>query len=230
MELIEAISVRHAVRQYIDKPLADDVKQQLKECISRYNAEGGLHMQLVTDDPNAFDSGLAKYGKFEGVSNYVAMICRKGCDEVLGYYGEYVVLLAQALGLNSCWVGLTFKKQPDRYVVASDEHLVCVLALGYGRTQGVPHPQKKGIEAYMEDVRSEKNQPLPEWFQKGLEAALLAPTAINQQKFEFLLHDDNVVEPRTKFTLLSNYAAIDLGIAKCHFEIGAGRDNFRFLR
>lgn len=229
MELIDAIHARHSVRQYHVQPLPDDIRQSLSDAIHRYNTEAGLHMQLVCNDPSAFDGGLAKYGRFEGVTNYIAMIGRKGSDEALGYYGEQVVLLAQALGLNSCWVGLTFKKQPDQYEIRTDESLACVVALGYGRSQGVPHPQKKGIEAYMQDLRSAKGQSIPEWFLHGMEAALLAPTAINQQKFEFLLHDDARVEARTRFTLLNGYASIDLGIVKCHFEIGAGRDNFRWL-
>jgi hypothetical protein len=56
----------------------------------------------------------------------------------------------------------------------------------------------------------------------GVEAALLAPTAVNQQKFEFILHDDNRVEAIAKFSLIG-YAHLDLGIAKYHFEVGAGQ-------
>ena len=62
-----------------------------------------------------------------------------------------------------------------------------------------------------------------------MKAALLAPTAINQQKFEFILHVGNKVEARTRFTMFNGYAPIDLGIAKCHFEIGAGKDNFEWM-
>ena len=50
-----------------------------------------------------------------------------------------------------------------------------------------------------------------------MEAALLAPTAINQQKFHFTLDGDTV---RAKAGL-GPCAKIDLGIVKCHFEIGA---------
>ena len=227
MTLQEAILARHSVRQYIDKPIEVEKIQQMQDLIDECNREGGLHIQLVTDEPNAFSGRLAKYGKFSGIRNYIAMIGRKGDDENLGYYGEKVVLLAQTLGLNTCWVGLTFRKQPDKYKVLDGEELVCVVSLGYGATQGVQHPQKKGFESYCKDARNEPGS-YPEWFVNGMKAALLAPTAINQQKFEFVLHDGNKVEAKTRFTMLNGYAPIDLGIAKCHFEIGAGKENFEW--
>ena len=224
MTLQEAIKARHSVRQYTGKPIEAEKIQQLQTLIDECNREGGLHIQLVTNEPKAFAQGMAKYGKFSGVSNYIAMVCKKGDDTALGYYGERVVLLAQTLGLNTCWVGLTFSKQPDSYEVRDDEHLVCLVPVGYGVTQGVQHPQKRTID----DVA--KGRPFPEWFVRGVEAALLAPTAVNQQLFRFILHEGNRVEAKKAFSLTGGlgYASIDLGIAKCHFEIGAGKDNFEW--
>ena len=228
MTLQEAMRARHSVRQYIDKPVEEIIIKQIQDAIDECNRKGNLHIQLVTEEPKAFSGGLAKYGKFSGIRNYIAMICRKGDDTVLGYYGQQVVLTAQTLGLNTCWVGLTYSKQPDKYVVRDGEKLVCVIALGYGATQGVPHPQKKGIEAYCKDCRTAPGE-LPSWFVKGMEAVLLAPTAINQQKFEFILLDGDRVEAKARLVLTNSYAKIDLGIAKCHFELGAGKDNFIWL-
>ena len=220
MTLQEAIVARHSVRQYLEKPIESEKVAQLQALIDECNAQGQLHLQLVTNEPKAFASGMAKYGGFKGVDNYIAVIGHKGKDVKLGYYGEKVVLLAQTLGLNTCWVGMSFKKQPDQYQVHDGESLAAVISLGYGATQGVAHPQKKGIEHFCH-----VEGPMPEWFRQGMEAALLAPTAVNQQKFEFILHEGNRVEAKTKFSFIG-YAALDLGIAKCHFEIGAGKENF----
>ena len=229
MTLQEAIVARHSVRQYTDKPIEAEKIQQLQDLIDKCNRDGGLHIQLVTDEPNAFSGGLAKYGKFSGISNYIAMICKKGEDVKLGYYGEKVVLQAQILGLNTCWVGASYRKQPDRYKLESDETLVCVVSLGYGATQGAQHPQKRTIADVTEDRRStEQGKPLPEWFANGVKAALLAPTAVNQQKFVFILHDNQKVEAQKRFAIFAGYAPIDLGIAKCHFEIGAGKESFKW--
>ena len=238
MTLQEAIKVRHSVRQYLDKPIEAEKIAQLQALIDENNRKAGLHMQLVTNEPKAFAQGMAKYGKFSGVCNYIAMICKKGDDTVLGYYGEQIVLLAQTLGLNTCWVGLTFSKQPDKFEVRDGEHLVCLVPVGYGATQGVQHPQKKTINDVCEDKRNLTpnsadglTSNLPTWFVRGVEAALLAPTAVNQQLFRFVLSEGNKVEAKKVFSLTNGmgYAPIDLGIVKCHFEIAAGKENFDLI-
>lgn len=219
MTIQEAISARHAVRAYTDRPIEQDKLESLRQLMKECNAKSGLHIQLVVNDPKAFDSRLAHYGKFSGVSNYFAMIGRKGdtLDETLGYYGEQLVLKAQMLGLNTCWVGLTFKKNPDVLQVADGERVRCVIALGYGTTQGVAH-KVKPIEKV---TRTDGD--MPEWFRRGAEAALLAPTAVNQQKFRLTLTGGNHVRATAG---LSFFSKVDLGIVKYHFEIGAGKDNF----
>ena len=215
------------MRQYIDQPIEASVVERLNEEIALCNQEGGLHIQLVINEPKAFSSSNAfTYGKFGGVSNYLSMVGHKGADEAIGYYGERLVLLAQTLGLNSCWVGLTFKKQPDQYTIADGEKLHCVIAIGYGATQGVQHPMRPmekflGVQA----ARLQKSNYLPDWFLRGMEAALLAPTAVNQQKFEFELIDDHTVYAHARFTLIG-YGQMDLGIVKYHFEVAAGKENF----
>ena len=229
MTLQEAIVARHSVRQYIDKPIETSVVERLNKEIALCNQEGGLHIQLVVNEPKAFGGSNAfTYGKFSGVGNYLAMVGPKRADEAIGYYGERLVLLAQTLGLNSCWVGLTFKKQPDQYTIADGEKLHCVIALGYGATQGVQHPMRpmdKFVKVTFGKVGDTMVADQPDWFRRGMEAALLAPTAVNQQKFEFELIDDHTVAARARFTLIG-YGKMDLGIVKYHFEVAAGKENF----
>lgn len=219
MTIQEAIVARHSVRQYQEKSLEASVIERLNEEIALCNREGKLHIQLVVNESKAFAGGMAKYGKFSGVSNYLAMVGPKGADEAIGYYGERLVLLAQTLGLNSCWVGLSFRKQPDQYTIADGEKLHCVISLGYGANQGVQHPMRP-MEKFIK-----ASLPLPDWFRRGMEAALLAPTAVNQQKFEFELLDDHTVAARSRFTLIG-YGKMDLGIVKYHFEVAAGKEKF----
>ncbi|WP_330398014.1 nitroreductase family protein [Lachnoclostridium sp. An118] len=215
---MEAIRQRHSVRQYTDKPLGEDVIRPLEEEIAACNKESGLHIQLVKNEPKAFDSFMAHYGKFSGVTNYIAMIGKKGPDleEACGYYGERLVLKAQQLGLNTCWVAMTYSKIRSAFSVGEGEKLCIVISLGYGKTQGVPH-KSKAIEKM-----AKTDGPAPDWFTSGVEAALLAPTAMNQQKFQFTLTDDKVsVRAGVGF-----YTKIDLGIVRYHFEAGAGKEHF----
>ena len=218
MNMQETMAARHSVRQYKDRPLELEQVSALREEIEKCNRESGLHIQLVTDEPRAFDGFMAHYGKFSGVTNYFALIGERGpgLEEKCGYYGERLVLKAQQLGLNTCWVAMTYSKIKTAFTVGKGEKLCVVIALGYGETQGVPHKSKPAAEVMA------VSGPMPEWFKQGIEAALLAPTAMNQQKFVFSLNGDKVsVKPGLGF-----YSKIDLGIAKYHFELGAGTEYF----
>lgn len=218
MNLTEAIKSRHSVRRYEDAAIDTEALRELQAEIEACNEEGNLHIQLVVNEPEAFSGFMAHYGKFSGVMNYIALIGKKHekLDELCGYYGERLVLKAQQLGLNTCWVALTYKKVSGVFEIADGEKLTAVIAIGYGKDQGTEHKSKTA-----ENVSNISAQS-PEWFRSGVEAALLAPTAMNQQKFN-LTHDGNKVKARAGRGF---YTKMDLGIVKYHFEIGAGIENF----
>lgn len=216
MNLLEAMQARHSVRSYENRAIEDDITQALQKEIDICNKKAGLSMQLIVNDDTVFKGMMAHYGGFRGVSNYIALVA-KDCEEAqewLGYYGEHIVLKAQQLGLNTCWVALTYKKGRCAAVVKEDEKLVCVIAIGYGTTQGNVHKSKNIKDVY------QANKELPAWFEKGIAAALLAPTAMNKQNFRFILHEDEHVTLEMKE---SKYSNVDAGIVRYHFETGAGR-------
>lgn len=220
MDISEAVKTRHSVRSYTDRRIDGETVGRLTELIDECNRESGLNIQLCLDDPDTFSGTMAHYGKFLNVRNYIAMVGKNddGLDEKCGYFGEKIVLEAQQLGLNTCWVALTFSKRKSKRTVkiGSGEKLLLVISLGYGETQGVSHKTKTVAEL------SKTEGEMPEWFLRGMESAQLAPTAINQQKFVFELEGDKVkASPGSGF-----YTKVDLGIAKYHFEIGAGKDGW----
>ena len=225
MTIQDAIEARHSVRAYKEQPLTEKIVRMLEEQIAILNDEGQLHIQLILNEPKAFQGTLAKYGKFRGVTNYIVMAGKKSedLDERVGYYGEHLVLLAQTLGLNTCWVGLSYSKVPGTYVLDEGEKIACYIAIGYGETQGVGHKIKT-----VEQV-SNASDITPSWFKKGVEAALLAPTAVNQQKFSFeyvgMENSRHKILAKRGFSMIG-YTQMDLGIAKYHFELGAGKANF----
>ena len=228
MTIQEAIEARHSVRAYKDQPLTEDVAKRLEEEIAVVNQKGNLHVQLILNEPKAFQGTLAKYGKFRNANNYLVMAGKRAedLDERIGYYGEHLVLLAQTLGLNTCWVGLSYSKVPGTYVLEDGEKIACYIALGYGETQGIGHKIKT-----VEQV-SNASDATPSWFRKGVEAALLAPTAVNQQKFSFeyvgMSNNRHQVRAKKGFSMIG-YTQMDLGIAKYHFEVGAGKVNFEWI-
>ena len=222
MTLMEAMQARHSVRQYREEALRKEDAALLREEIEACNAESGLHIQLVCGEPKAFSGLLARYGKFSGVTNYIALVGKKGPDlsETCGYFGERIVLRAQQIGLNTCWVAMTYRKVPSAFSAGEGEKLCAVIAVGYGKTQGSGHRVKSVREV------TEGEPPFPEWFVSGVEAALLAPTAMNQQKFRFALQGN-----RVSATAGSGfYTKLDLGIVKYHFAMGAGADAFTWDR
>ena len=214
METLEIMKQRHSVRQYTDKKIEKEKRDALDELATRINEKTGLHIQIIYDEPKCFDSMMAHYGKFYGVNNYIALVGKKSADldEKLGFYGEQLVLKAQELGMNTCWVAMSHGKSKAQ--IDKGEKQVCLISLGYGATNGVPHKSKAVSQV------SNYHQGMPEWFLQGVEAALLAPTAVNQQKFYFeLLQDSSVKATSGK----GFYTKLDLGIAEYHFETVTGK-------
>ena len=219
MTISEAMQARHSVRSYREDPICQETVERLEQEIQSCKKESGLGIFLVTQDPAAFDGLLAHYGKFTGVRNYIAITGKKSpdLDERVGYYGQRLVLLAQTLGLNTCWVAMTVSKGAVKKQIplAPGERLAIVIALGYGATQGTPR-RSKPMEALCAGTDH------PDWFRRGMAAAMLAPTAMNQQKF-YLEREGRRVRAKATGGF---YSRMDLGIVKYHFEQGAGKENF----
>ena len=207
MDLKEAIKSRHSVRYYKDEPISEETKAQLEALIAACNEESGLHMQLIVEDPECFDTLLAHYGMFKNVKNYIAVAGPKALpdlEEKGGYYGQKVVI---------CWVAGTYKRGKCKAALEEGEKIICVIAIGYGENAGTKHRSKP-----LAKVCSVPYEEMPVWFKNGVKAAMMAPTAMNQQKFMISMKDGEPVitagaGPMTK---------IDLGIVKYNFEAVSG--------
>lgn len=228
MTLLEAIDARHSMRHYTLQPLPQDVVEALLSKIEQCNREAGLHIQLVLDEPKGFN-GMLNYGTFSGVKNYLVMAGEKAddLDERVGYYGEQLVLLAQQLGLGTCWAGLTYRKVKGTYTLNGNEKIACMISLGY------PDDPGRNLKRKTVEQVSNAGDDTPQWFVDGVKAALKAPTAVNQQKFFFEYKGTapdgkHLVHASRSFSMVG-YTQMDLGIVKLHFEIGAGRDNFEWV-
>jgi len=222
MNIHEAVLARHSVRSYEKRPIAAETAAALEGYIAELNAQSGLNMQLVQGHGKPFAGLLSMVGWLAGVENYLAIVGPEGedLDEKCGYYGELFVLRAQQLGLNTCWVAGTYNKGKVEAQVGPGEKLVLVITLGYGRNQGKSRKSKS-----LEEV-CELSGAMPDWFRRGAEYALLAPTAVNQQAFKLHLVGENGVRA---VATRGAFAKIDLGIVKCHFEIGAGEDGWKWM-
>ena len=211
---LEAIRARHSVRAYQNKPVSPEHAEKLREKIAELNAIYDLHMQYIEPAGEVFGGLASKLTGWSGVPAYIAMVGKKrdDLDETCGYAGEKLVLYAQTLGLNTCWAGI-FKRKRSTAEIGEGERLVIAIAVGYGVDNGSVRKSKKP-----EDVTDVRDMPI--WFRDGIEAALLAPTAINQQKFFFTLDGET---PTARVSANGPFVKLDLGIVKCHFDLASGK-------
>ena len=212
MTEMEAVRSRHSVRNYQDKRIEKEQIISINKRIEELNKEGNIHLQFVEDSSSTFSK---LFNKAVGLGSAPSVIACVGpdddtLDERIGYYGQKLVIYAQQLGLNTCWVG-TFNRKKIPVEISDGERLVIAIAIGYGQTQGKQRKTKTADEVVI-DLKD-----VPDWFHAGVEAALLAPTAINQQKFEILYNENEEVEFKDLGGVLSK---IDIGIVRCNFEIG----------
>ena len=214
------IEKRHTVRKYLDRPLDMDLVDLLKDRIKQNNELHDLTFKLVTNESDGISS-LAKIMSNNTIQNYI-ILAGKECsslDEKIGYCGADLILYAQSLGLNTWWCGGMFNgKNALKHLDDKNVRVNGVIAIGYGKTQGVPHKSKTAdqVSQYKGDV--------PDWFKSGIKALLLAPSALNRQLY-IVSGERNKVCFKVKSGPLSQ---VDLGIGKYFFEFGAGKENFEW--
>ena len=227
--LKEAIRLRTSRRSYTSKPIEAAAADRLNQCIARINEStvGRIRFRLITGEPKAFSSILKTYGLFSGVHSYIVASGLKDdvmAQQLIGYYGEQLVLTATAMGLGSCWVGATCDKSPAMGELDPNGQIYCLITLGYAREKA--SLGEKLVHAAISQKRPEKealiDNPeqtrLPRWFMDGINAVRLAPSARNRLPVHFSLKRGIVSAWADKN---GGYENIDLGIAKLHFELGA---------
>ena len=218
MITVETIRERHSVREYDGKPLARVEFDALGAVVRECARESSLDIQLVGDNPEVFNV-IARFGLIRECRTHVAFVvddAKAGdvaADEAIGYWGQKIVLAAQDMGLNTCWCALCSRKK-SRAVVAPGKKIRLIIAVGHGKTQGFSR-KTKSVEA-LSSVECVK---APAWFAATMEAAQLAPTAMNNQNFKItLLSDGKTVRIDAPKSGLN---VIDEGIVRCNFEIAA---------
>jgi nitroreductase len=234
--LIEAIETRRSRRKYLPIALDPASAKTLQELINNITGREPLKMQLFIDDGNAFDGFKKSYGMFSGVRNYIVLI-GDSTDalsmEKFGYYGEQLVLQATALGLGTCWVGGTFDRKACPVKLDANESIVCAITVGAISPElskkeklirWATHRKTKTAEQLYTSDGS-----VPDWFLAGIKAVQKAPSAVNRQPVIFA-YDADIAGTVTASVqdITVEGIAFDLGIAKLHFEIGAGGGEWDF--
>lgn len=205
---------RLSQRRYLPQPLTSSEREELEALIDHCNRRSGLHISLVCDHPEPFTGHLTH------VRSYLVFAGQAGdihLEEKCGYYGEYIILAATAMGLGTCWVGGTYDRSDCLCRLTKGERLVCVAAVGHSASTASPHAPHRSTKSIAE--LSAGLEEAPTWFSDALTAVQLAPSAMNRQGVRFELLPNGTV--RGVVTDNEVFSMVDLGIAKLHFELGA---------
>ena len=235
-EWIQAVKYRHSTRKYNGRPVNEDQIKQLNDFIADLNRDmKGARVALVLENPDRVFKGIiGSYGKIKNhpaCAAFIGDMSDPNVQEKVGYIGECLILEATARGLSTCWVGGFFKPEAvkEQVNIGSTEKVLAVTPIGYSADNiSLEENIIKGI------VASHNRKPLgklcpgpshadrPEWITAALEAARLAPSAINRQPWRFTVKEDSikVSVDSTNFEFGVS-KRLDCGIAMLHFEIGA---------
>ncbi len=181
-----------------------------------------------------FKGIIGGYGKVSGSPAFIAFIGdmrASSVQEEVGYTGEGIILEATTLGLNTCWVAGFFRPENVASLVEikDNERVLAVTPVGYAsRFESLAERLMTGFGlthrrlSLSKLVGGWRVDNLPEWAKVSLEAARLAPSAVNRQPWGFDVEDDGItVFVRTSGPEFNISKRLDCGIAMLHIEVAA---------
>ncbi len=231
-----AIKKRRSRRHFDPhRPIEPDTLAKLDTLCNQFTPFPNTRSRLVTKSvDNVFKGIIGRYGKIKGAPAFIAFIGDMNSQfvqEEVGYMGEGIILEATALGLNTCWVGGFFRPESVASLVeiGSKERILAVTPVGYARKfesleellmTGFGRTHKRlPISKLISGLGKEK---LPDWVRASLEAARLAPSAVNRQPWGFNVENDGItVLVRTSGPEFNVSKRLDCGIAMLHIEVAA---------
>ena len=182
-----------------------------------------------------------------GADTYIAGKMQRAphAEEAFGYTFEKVVLFAQSLGIGTTWIAGTMDRKAFERAMGLTENQVmpCVSPLGYPAEKMSLREtmMRKGVKAdsrldfeklffegsFETPLSPEKAGAL----KSALELVRLAPSAVNGQPWRAVLCGDSLhfYEKRGRGMAGDGWdiQKIDMGIALCHFELGALESGLR---
>lgn len=232
----ESIFSRRSRRRYDEHGLEPDMVSHLRDFTSDLNNfTGGARAVLVTESPEKVFKGIiGSYGRIKGAPAYAAFIGdvhNPYVHETVGYMGECFILEATSLGLGTCWVGGFFDSEvvKSQVHIEENEKVFAVTPVGFAVKEHdteekmmsgfVSSHKRKDLRSLCRGVPRDQ---WPDWVKTALEAARLAPSAINRQPWRFLAEKDAItISVDSAFLQLGVSKRLDCGIAMLHLELGA---------
>lgn len=231
-----AIAKRRSRRRFDPaRPIQPDLLEQLGVVCQEFRPFPNARVVLVTESPDpVFKGAVGPYGRVKDApafAAFIGIVDSPHVHETVGYTGEAIILEATALELSTCWVGGFFRPEVAGSLSRTrrNERVLAVTPLGYARETetleeklmtGFGRTHQRHRLSHLTAGLDEHNW--PEWVRISLEAAKLAPSAINRQPWGFHVESDSItIYLRTKGPEFGVSKRLDCGIAMLHIELGA---------
>jgi Putative TM nitroreductase len=229
---LSEVPVRRSRRTFDGSPVTEADLETLDALCRSFRPHGDARTVLVRKAPEAVFKGIiGSYGKVAGASSALVFLgtpAEDGTAQHVGYTGEAIVLEATALGLETCWIGGSL----DRKLAAKlarpmpGERVFAISPLGHAAAAapaserllyGWGKPKKRrAVEEIAPGCGS-----WPTWASAGVEAARIAPSAMNRQPWRFRMEDGTVIVSCAGTNTPVVGLSLDCGIAMLHFELAA---------
>jgi nitroreductase len=240
----ELIRTRRSVRDYQVRPIEPATLAKLAQSFIRGHSPFGHPVRFAILADNAItgpaDLMSGTYGFIKNAPAYLIGITVAGANLNMidfGYRFEEMILCAHDLGLGSCWLGGSLKRQviSRSLDLASGEVVPCISPLGYAApkerifTKIVRLSAKSDHRLKFSELffQGDALTPLPEdsTLARSLEMVRLAPSASNRQPWRVLVSSTaecHFFLKRTagykQFNPDIDLQRIDMGIAMFHFD------------
>lgn len=230
-----AINVRRSRRRFDFTPMEAGLVAELRSLCEEFRPFPGARSELIPGSPDkVFKGAVGPYGRVKGASASIAFIgdmTDPNVQEKVGYLGEGIVLEATAMGLGTCWVGGFFRPKvvSSLIEVGNDEKVLAVTPVGRA-ADGLAREEKimtmfgrnHRRKSVADLVTGDGRLALDGWKKTALEAARIAPSAVNRQPWRFQVEADSitVLSARSKIDFGIS-TRLDCGIAMMHVEVAA---------
>jgi hypothetical protein len=234
-EMTEAIDSRRSCRQFQQIRLNLEHEQQILDFMSHvhvpFEHDVSIEYHSTPDDKNVV--------YFKGPKQFLALSTTETPIEQakLGFLGEQIILYSESIGVRTCWMGHYSTKEVHEIVYGKerpnpDRPLYCIILLGY-------IPEKTGLlDRFSQKRMSKKNKTVesflhkesitefPDYIRYSLELASRAPSAMNSQKWYYLVEMNSdrysieLSKPRGYQHFKWRQYDIDVGTAAAHMWLG----------
>ncbi len=229
------IEKRRSRRRFDPKPIESGLLSQIASVCTEFRPFSDARAVVVVESPDTvFKGAIGSYGKIKGAPAFIAFIGNMDSPNVweqVGYTGEGIILEVEALNLATCWVAGFFRPKMVASLteIGKGERVLAVTPIGYAARShsleervmtgfGLTH-RRRPLSGLVTGLPESER---PQWVNLALEAARLAPSAVNRQPWRFKVEPNSITVSvntiRREYGLSKRLCC---GIAMLHIEVAA---------